>query len=211
MSNITIIISLVIGILGSLFLFWRELKEDYDNNQIFSYGFIVSAFIIVGFLIGIFLKTKIPSSNIFNPAGIWFWTSFIGGVIGWVIAYFKFRFKFFETLEAGSVGFVFFIFVVNLLNSLQPVNVKAILFALFSGFLVLIFYMLDSRYKTFSWYKSGRVGFSGLAILAIFFLVRAVVALADPSMVSFVGKGDAILDSVVSFIFFLTLYNLSGI
>ena len=211
MSNITIIISLVLGILGSLFLFWRELKEDYDNNQIFSYGFIVNGFIIFGFLIGILLKTKLSSSNIFNPAGMWFWTAFIAGVIGWAVAYSKFKLKFFETLEASAVGFIFFVFVTNLINSIQPINVKAILFALFSGLLVLIFYMLDSRYKRFSWYKSGRVGFAGLAVLGIFFLIRAVVAMIDPSMVSFVGKTDAILDSVVSFIFFLTLYNLSGI
>jgi len=211
MSNIAIIISLTIGIFGSLFLFWRELKEDYDNNQIFSFGLLVSISVIVGFLVGLILKTKVQGSNIFSSTGLWFWTSFIAGVIGWTIAYFKFKLKFFETLEASAVGFIFFIFVTNLINSLQPVNIKAILFALFSGLLVLIFYMLDSRYKRFSWYKSGRVGFSGLAILGIFFLIRAVVAMVDPSMVSFVGKTDAIVDSVVSFIFFLTLYNLSGI
>lgn len=203
--------TLVIGVIGSLFLFWRELKEDYENNEIFSFGFIVSGFLIFGFLGGLFLKTKLQVTNIFNPAGLWFWTAFFAGVVGWAIAYFKFKLKFFETLEASAVGFLFFVFVSNIINSLQPVDIKAILFALFSGLLVLIFYMLDSRYKRFSWYKSGRVGFSGLAILGIFFLGRALVAIMDPSMVSFVGKIDAISDSIVSFLFFLALYNLSGI
>src|SRR5260221_653025 len=208
MSNINILISLPIGILGFLFLFWRRLKEDYPGDQIFTFGFIVAACILVGFFSGLAIY-NIRHTIFFSSHGLWFWLAFLFGGIGFVTSFLKLKLRFFETLEATGLGFLFLYFVISLVGSIQTVDLKLLLFSLIDGSLILFFFFIDTRYKRFSWYKSGKVGFAGLMVLGSFFLARAIVALLDPSMLSFVGKFDAIISSVVSFLFFITLYNLS--
>ncbi len=208
MSNTVILASVPIGVLGFLFLSWRRLKEDYTPATIFSFSFLLLAFIILGSLIGILLARSLPTSNIFNPQGLWFWGAFIFGSIGFAICFFTpqgsshFKMRLLETLEAVGLGFIFLFFCTTF--------GKSVLFSIAVGILIPLFFIINARYKSFSWYKSGKVGFAGLAVLGIFFLTRAIVALIDPTMISFIGKLDAILSSVVAFIFFLTLYNLGG-
>jgi hypothetical protein len=81
------------------------------------------------------------------------------------------------------------------------------------GFFILlaiyIFYKyIDARYKRYTWYRSGKVGFSTLTAAAILFLLRALAGLAVGDMLSFIGKGDIILSAVLSFVLFLSIYNL---
>ncbi len=210
MSNLAILISLSIAVLGFLFLFWRRLKEDYPSEQIFTFGFIVVGFILTGFSVGL-LTTGLKTQNqdLFYVKNLWFWFSFLFGAIGFFVSFFKLRLRFFETLEATGLGFLFLCFAISVINAIQTVDIKLLFFSLFQLFLIFFFFFVDARYKNLSWYKSGKVGFSGLLTLALFFLVRAIVALIDPHMLSFVGKIDAIISILVSFIFFASLYNLS--
>jgi hypothetical protein len=210
MSNISLIIGLPLAILGFLFLFWKRLKEDYENTQIFSFSFIIAGFIILGFSLGMLLYGKL-NTHILSSHGFWFWGAFISGCNGFYIAYYKLKLRFFETLEAAGLGFLFFSFTFSLINSILNHDVRLLFFALIQALLIALFYFLDKRYKRFTWFKSGKVGFAGLMVLAIFFLTRAVVALINPGMLSFTGKFDAIISSTISFIFFIILYNLSGI
>ena len=211
MSNIVNLIGLTIGIFGFLFFFWKRTKEDYSSNEIFSFAFTLLGSILLGSLLGYFISSRFSlKSSVFNLSGLWFWGGFIFGCLGFSLAYFKFKLRFFETLEAGTVGFLFFYLSILLSFSLQVTDIKLLLFVALQALLISLFFFLDSRYKSFSWYKSGKIGFTGLTILGIFFLMRAIVALLDPSMLSFVGKVDAIVDSLVAFAFFITLFNLSG-
>src|SRR3989344_2606669 len=86
-----------------LFLFWRRLKEDYTQNQIFTTAF----YTLLGFSLG-----SIVSDN-FAPDW-WFWTSFLGGSLGIFVGTIRFNLRVFEALEAGILsslilyGFLFF-------------------------------------------------------------------------------------------------------
>lgn len=206
MSNV---ISNVIGILGFLFLFWRRTKEDYSSDQIFSFSFTIVLGILIGFLVGSFIGNKIPSSNIFSPKSLWFWGSFIGGCIGFEIAFLKSKLRFFENLEAASLGFIFWIFAISLISSIQTLDLKLLTYSVILGSLIPLFFFFSSHYKRFAWYKSGKIGFAGLATLAVFFLTRFLVALIDPAMLSFTSKFDAIIDITVAFAFFITLFKLA--
>lgn len=210
MSNFVTFIGFLFGIFGFLFLIWKRLKEDYQGEKIFSFGFLVTLFVIIGFLVGNFMASLISTSVVFNPAGLWFWTSFTFGIIGFVLGFYKFHLRFFEILEGAGLSFLFWFFTLILSFSIQTVDLKLLLFSVFVLLLIVFFFFIDARYKTFNWYKSGKIGFSGLTVLGIFFLVRGLVALIDPTMVSFIGKLDAIIDSVLAFVFFVTLFNLSG-
>lgn len=210
MSNISPIIGFLIGILGFLFLTWRRLKEDYISDQIFSTGFIIIAFMLVGFSLSLAVY-NIQNTIFFNTEGLVFWLPLLFGTIGFVFCFYRFKLRFFETLESVGLGLIFLFASSVMGSSVKTLNLKATLFALVIFALIPLFFVFDKNYKKFSWYKSGKVGFSGLTILGIFFLVRAIIALISPNMLSFIGKSDAILSSIVAFIFFLTLYNLSNV
>ncbi|KKQ51689.1 MAG: hypothetical protein UT19_C0012G0009 [Candidatus Woesebacteria bacterium GW2011_GWB1_39_10b] len=181
-----------------LFLFWRRLKEDYTQNQIFTTAF----YTLLGFSLG-----SIVSDN-FAPDW-WFWTSFLGGSLGIFVGTIRFNLRVFEALEAGILsslilyGFVFFY------NWINTNKVTSGLGALATSVLLIIFVFLDRRYKTFSWYKSGKVGFSGMTVLGSLFLVRAIIATRDVGVLSFVGNKDVVLSAIVSFVSFLILFNLA--
>src|SRR6266478_5981851 len=115
MSNITILIALPIGILGFLFLFWRRLKEDYPGDQIFTFGFIVAACILVGFFSGLSVY-NIQHTIYFSPHGLWFWLAFLFGGVGFFVSFMKLKLRFFETLEAAGLGFLFWIFTIYIVN-----------------------------------------------------------------------------------------------
>lgn len=208
MSNISLLVSLLVGILGFLFLFWRRLKEDYSSNQIFSFGFLLIFSIIFGFFLGLGLY-NIEVNKYFNSEGLWFWGAFLFGILGFCFANIQFKLRFFETLESCALGFIFWFFTICLISSVEKVNLKLLLISLIFGSLIPFFFFINSRYKSFTWYKSGKIGFTGLLVLGIFFLMRSIIAIIDSHMLSFIGKSDIILDSIVSFIFFITLYNLS--
>ncbi|MCL4387276.1 hypothetical protein M1307_02685, partial [Patescibacteria group bacterium] len=210
MSNVSIIVGLPLGVLGFLFLFWRRLKEDYPSSHIFSFAFLVLIFMTAGFILGNLLRSLIPVSAIFNASGLWFWFTFVFCLLGFGIGIYKFKLRRYETFEATALGFLFWFFAICFFTSLPTPDLKLFFFSFLTLFLIAFFFFLDTRYKTFVWYKSGKIGFSGLAIFALFFLLRGIIALLDPSMLSLIGKFDAIVSSVASFIFFIIIYNLSG-
>ncbi|KKT33345.1 MAG: hypothetical protein UW21_C0012G0005 [Candidatus Woesebacteria bacterium GW2011_GWB1_44_11b] len=55
------------------------------------------------------------------------------------------------------------------------------------------------------------MGFSGLLVAGLFFLIRAGVATAFPTVLSFVGGVEGTVSGIVAFAFFLGLYNLSRV
>lgn len=79
-----------VAVILFLFNFWKKLKDDYTQNQIFTSGF----YVLLGIGVG-----NIISVN-FLPEW-WFWASFSGGVLGLVIGILRFSLKIFETLDSA--------------------------------------------------------------------------------------------------------------
>lgn len=190
----------VCGVGMFLFTFWKRLREDYNESFIFNSSFYVLFGIVISVLASLYFFEK-----------WWFWFGLFGAVLGTLVAILRFKLRVLETLESSVLGglnlliLVFFYdFVVNL-KILSGVASLVILM------LIALFIYLDKHYKDFSWYKSGRIGFSGLTILGLFFLIRAAVALVFKDMVSFVSEYEVALSAAVSFISFLAVFNLSRI
>lgn len=195
------ITSILVNLLGAfcfLFFFWRRLKEDYPANEIFSTAFLMVAGIGAGAWI----------SRIYFP-GWFFWTGLAGAALGFTVGHFKFRFRFHESLEAASVSFLPWLCLLFLRDSTQSASVVSLLGFLVTLFLLGAFYILDIHYKKFTWYRSGRVGFAGIAVGGFFFLIRAAVAAFYPYVLTFAGRIDALISAAVAFAFFLIIYNLS--
>ena len=192
---------ILVSFLGAfffLFLFWKRLKEDYVSRDIFSAAFYILAGITLSWLI----------SKNFLPRW-WFWLAFLGVVLGGTWAVIKFKLRVFEALEGLVFGLLPWLSLIFLLDSVRNANTLSLI-----GFLVILIFLLsfvaiDSRYKRFTWYKSGRVGFSGLTILGAFFLLRTFIAGSFTDMLSFAGRIDAIFSGVVAFISFLMIFNIA--
>lgn len=185
-------------VIGALYIFWKRLKEDYINNQIFT-TFFYSLF---GIAFSVIL------SNRFFPK-YWFWAGFFGLNFGLGIGVLRFKLRTYETMESAVISFLMIICGIFLFSGFSTQDKFALGYAIINILLLTLFFIFDKHYKQFNWYKSGRVGFSGLAVLGIFFLIRTIIASGVGDMISFLGKTDIILSGVISFISFLALFNLS--
>lgn len=211
MSNLVSGVS-VLGFLPFLFVFWRRLKEDYSSSQIFESGFYIIFGVFFLGLLGLWvLPAFVHSSPIFSTAGLWFWGAFAGFVLGLTISVVKLNLRFFESFEAGSLGMLIWLALIYLTDSLKNSSLPSLIAFGVCLALICLFFFLSGRYKKFTWYRSGKIGFTGLATLGIFFFFRVLVALFFPFVLSFVGRVDALLSGAVSFILFLLLYNLAEI
>ncbi|OGM21085.1 hypothetical protein A2714_02020 [Candidatus Woesebacteria bacterium RIFCSPHIGHO2_01_FULL_38_9] len=182
-----------------LYVFWRRLKEDYTQNQIFTCGF----YILLGLVIGSII------ADAFAP--LWFfWLSFSGAVAGMLLGVYRFKLRIFEVLEASVIGALVLLSATYTFDWITTKNIFSALGALAVVILMIFYALLNKHYKRFTWYKSGKVGFSGMMTLGIFFLIRTIIAILLPHMLSFVGSIDAVISGTLSFLAFITLYNLAG-
>lgn len=188
-----------------LFFYWKRLKEDYTSNIIFSSGF----FILFLFAIPLFLVA------FFANIAIAFWSAIIGFLIAVLYVRRSYHLRFFELLEASGMGMLIFFFAYCIHAVLGSGNQIAAIMAGLIPVVFLFYFYTNRNYKKFNWYKSGRVGFSGLASLGLYFLLRCVIVVVSPPAVvslstSIVfGKPDAIISALLSLSLFFCLYQLS--
>ncbi len=186
------------GTILFIFIFWKKLKEDYSPEIIFTTA--------LASLSGIFLFCLLAKK--FLP-GYWFWSGAFGGLIGLGFTSYKFHLRFYEVFEAMVISVLPLTAFVFLADSAASASILSFAYFVIVTALIGLFYVLDKRYKSFTWYRSGRIGFSGLSVAATFFLLRALFALFFPDVLSFVNKFEPIVSGIVTFVFFLLLFNLS--
>lgn len=177
------VIAILVNILAFfvfLFVVWKRLKEDYSSENIFSLCFVTASGLMLGYF----------AAKLFAPQ-YWFWMEILGILLGYIFLLIKIRLKFYETFEALFIAFLTWFGIYWLMTSF----LATLLVVCF----IVLFYLLDANYKNFTWYKSGRIGFSGLVTAGLFFLTRSAV----------VEKVDAYLSGITSFIMFLLVYNLA--
>lgn len=191
---------MVLALLIFLFLFWKRLEEDYSVEIIFK----SATFILLGIGVGWALSAK------FFPAWF-FWTSTIGGLIGLTFAILRFRVKFYETLEAFIISSLPWLGLIFLTDSAIRASLSS--FLAFVAILIMVFvsYYLDTHYKRFTWYRSGKIGFAGLAVAAIFFLVRTAIAIVKVPMLSFAGSSEAVISGMMVMVSLGLLFNLGKV
>jgi len=209
MSILPSILASAIGIFSFLFLFWKRLKEDYSAPLIFSAGFSLVGFVLAGSFIFNIASKYISTSGVLNPAELWFWGAFVGFLVGLWYSIVKFKLKSVEILEASALGFSVWLALGYMLNFFKSRNVYSGLLGVAVVISIVLFYFLDKRYKSFSWYKSGRLGFSGIFVSGFYFTLRVIFASLAPTTFSIIGKIDIIFSAVVAFLLFFSLYNLS--
>ena len=186
------------AVLLFLFFFWQKLKEDYTRNQVFTTAFYT--------LFGVGAGNIIAN---FFAAPWWFYLGLVGGSLGILVGIFRFKLRIFETVEGGILGGLILILFAFLHDF--TIN-KTVFSGIGSVVLILgifLYFLLNKHYKHFTWYASGKVGFSGLVIAGGFFLIRSLVALKFLSVLSFVGSYETLISGVAAFVCFMLLFNLA--
>ena len=199
--NIVMLLSAGVSLLGALvflFVFWKRLKEDYAVEMIFETCFYVLLAILIGWLIS--LK--------FSPE-YFLWAVFASSILGLYIGVLRFKLRFYEALETLVIASLPWLSFIFLKDSVVNSSLSS-----FIGFLVILiiifaFYFLDTHYREFTWYKSGKVGFAGLSTLAIIFAIRTATFLAGIRMLSYLYHYEAILSGFMILISLVLLWNLS--
>lgn len=181
-----------------LFLFWRRLKEDYPQQVVFTAAFFVLFGILVFFILSIYYRPE-----------WWFWFAAAGAIIGFLLSILRFKLKITETIDASVLGLNMLAIATYFYFGSIEGDFRPYILVIFHLFLFLVFWILDQNYKKFTWYRSGKIGFAGILTLGFYFLIRSVVALYFPDVVSFIGKDDAIISAVLAFLSFLGLFNLA--
>lgn len=187
-----------LGILVFLFLFWRRLKEDYPQNAIFSTSF----YMLLAVALASFLSTR------FYPDW-WFWVTLLGLSLGLMIGILRYKMRVFESIDATVISLMPWASLVFLSDSIKNTSLTSLAGSLVIFTLLGLFFVLEKHYKRFSWYRSGRIGFSGLTVLGLFFLLRAAVAVSFDNVLSFSGKYEIFLSAILSFLSFLLVFNLA--
>jgi hypothetical protein len=187
----------ILALLVFLFLFWKRLKEDYSAEIIFR----TAIYILVGIGIGWAAAFK------FFPAWF-FWAVVAGAAVGLSFAILRFKVKFYETLEAFIISSLPWLGLVFIEDSVARSSFSSFLAFIVILVMVFVIYYLDTHYKRFTWYRSGKIGFAGLTVALIFFLTRTAVAIAKVTMLSFVGRSEVVISGVMALVSFLLLFNL---
>lgn len=195
-TNIAVFLT---GFLLCVFLFWRRLKDDYPNDSIFSTCFIV----IFSGLLGVILLRKILDIY-------WFWGFVFFSLVGLWTSIYKNKLKFFETLDAFVPAFLSWIGLLFLKDAVVLNKISSLIAFIVILFLLALYSILDSSYKKFTWYKSGKVGFSGLFISGMFFSLRLIFSFYFKDMFSFSGSVEPVFSAILMSISFLLLFKLSS-
>ncbi len=167
-------------------------------NQIFNTAFLI--------LFSIFLTRRIGDR--FFP-GAWFWLIFSAIVISLTFAILRYRLRIFETIEAAIISLLPWFGLFFLSDSIVYSSLSSLTGSIVILTLVIFYLFLDRQYKRFPWYKSGRVGFSGLTVMGTLFLIRAAVAAALDDVLSLASDYEVLLSGLVAFAAFLAVFNLA--
>lgn len=193
-----LIIFNLLAVLTFLFLFWCKLREDYTSSQIFT----TAIYVLVGIGLGVLLSLSISRN--------WsFWFSLVGICLGFGLGVWRYKFRFYETLDALIFSLLPWLGMIFLSDSIVNFKLASLIASIITFATIGLYYYLDTHYKNFTWYRSGKVGFAGLATGGVFFLLRAALAVPFAFVISFSGKFEALISAIVAFIFFLLVFNLS--
>lgn len=170
-------------------LLWKKLKDDYHYEKIFNFSFII---------LGVLLLFSLIAVNLL-PSYI-FWMQFAGVGVGFGLAMYLQKIKFYESFNALVISILPWFSLSYLNRAIINSNLNDFIIFWLGLFLVFTFFFIESYYRKLIWYKSGRVGFSGLLVSGIFFALQLF----------FLGSlVEKLISTAIAFGFFLLLYRLS--
>lgn len=147
----------------SSFSFWRRLKEDLPQEEIYKL-ILLSVSVSLGLF---FLGGNIG-------LGVFF--AYIGLVLTVVVFMRNIKRNFWEGLDASSLTICFFLFFGGGGVFLSTANLFSLIYSGLGLLGLLLFWRLKKNYRSFLWYKSGKTGFLFWAVSFYAFCVLFILA-----------------------------------
>ena len=172
-----------IGLIIFMYLLWRDLRDNYGDEKIINYAWIALA----GFLVGGRITYGLVNWGVWNDSffswiSVWSkpGTNYLGSYIGlvivsWLVASKK-QWKFLPLLDdivRPTLVFSCLLMVDEWVRS--NFSIKTLVYLVLLVLDVLLVNWLKKRYRSFTWYKSGKKGFVLLFNNLFFFLAVFVV------------------------------------
>jgi hypothetical protein len=133
----------------------------------------------------------------------------LGTFLGFSFGVWKFKMRGYEVFDALVVSMLPWMSFIFLKDSVVNSLLSSFIGFIAILFFISIYYFLDLNYKRFTWYKSGRIGFSGLTSLFLIFLTRAALATQFPAVLSFVLEYEPYLSGSIAFTLVVIIFFLS--
>ena len=174
---------LVFAFVISSFSFWRRLREDYKEEEIFG----LTLFIVGGSLFFAWVSAFVFGSSQFFPP-----SAFLGVALSVKLWSTRFKVNIWEVFDALSLPFLFFLLFGGIGSFLGSGNFWD--WQYFGvGLLGLgVWKFSKEKYRSFSWYKSGKIGFLLWGVSFVVFLLLSLLAFI---------KGDALYFELLILIF----------
>jgi prolipoprotein diacylglyceryltransferase len=167
-------------ILVYLYLIWRNLRDNYGEDKLIAFGW----WSILLFILGSRITYGLVNWGTFDTAVQWWQIEKIPGLIygGGIATVVGFSWWFSNkngwkiwSFAEDILPFAYLIlFVVELSQWWNSKDIKTLLFSLTMLFGYTLTLMFNGRYRSFSWYRSGKKGFDVGATGVIIFLVLII-------------------------------------
>lgn len=180
-----------LGGISFSFILWKRLREDYPYELIFSATLIL-------------LGAGLLTTSFLGAVGDF---SFWGGALLVSTAGFytikKLGFKFFEFVDAVVPAFFLLSFFVSLAIAFAKdlANLLSLAQTVVPLFSLVTYNFFFARYRRFSWYPSGKVGFAGFSSLGVYFILRGAVVFYKAAVLSL--DSTLLFDAVGGVLLFL--------
>lgn len=176
MSNLTFTIgqlkitpffwSLILAFIISSFSFWRRLREDYKEEGIFG----LTLFIVGGSLLFTWV-----SAFVFGSQRPFFSLAFLGTVLSVELWSMHFKVNIWEVFDALSLPLLFFLLLGGIGGFLSSGNFWDLQYFGVGIFGLGAWKFSKEKYRSFSWYKSGKIGFLFWGVSFIVFLLLSLL------------------------------------
>lgn len=199
-----------IGIILFLYLNWRNLRDNYKQEELVSYSWLaLISFFLGGRLFYGLLNWGIWNSEISNWFTFWNNKGFdlIGGYIFLLlISYFVAGYRDWKVWSLGEDSIsnflilVFFILIDRGIGS--KFDLRDLLNLAVTGLVFGVSLYLKRKYRSFFWYKSGKKGFAFLSanFLALLLLSFVSILFKDNQIYSYLFLGGSLLSLIGLFI-----------
>ncbi|MDD2483360.1 MAG: hypothetical protein PHE32_01420 [Candidatus Shapirobacteria bacterium] len=175
----------IVGIILFVYLTWRNLKNNYEEDKIVNYSWIaLLGFFVVGRItyglvnFGIWNDSWLSWFSVWNKPGM----DYIGGFLALILINFIFSkinsWKFIPFCEDGLVNSLFFlVFLIADEFLRSKFDLKTGVYLLFLVLMILLANLAKKKYRSLVWYKSGKKGFAFLITGFFAFLILGFLGL----------------------------------
>jgi hypothetical protein len=203
----------LIGSVVFLYLLWRYLRDNYDDQKIIAYSWgALLSFLAAGRVTYGLINWGVWNDSWWDWVAVWNkpGMSYIGGFLGLVLMTWGYcrqqQWKFINFAEDISRPFLVYTWFLMTDEWLRSkLDWKLLIYLLMLVLIFLVNKWLSNRYRSFTWYKSGKKGFVLLSTGFLFFLGLSLVLILFKERVI-----NVILALVISLISLAGLYILGN-